>query len=69
MVTVVTNKNFVMNPVGLGDTVFNTTHKLGLDKLAELYTKLSGRPCNCASRQEALNKLVPYKGVTDEHLG
>ena len=45
---------------GLGDTIANLTHATGADKLAELYTKLTGKPCNCAARQDALNKLVPY---------
>lgn len=45
---------------GLGDTVAKVTKATGLDKLAELYTKVSGKPCGCASRQEALNKLFPY---------
>lgn len=45
---------------GLGDTVAKITHATGLDKLSELYTNITGRDCGCASRQEALNKLVPY---------
>ena len=45
---------------GLGDTIFKITHATGLDKLAELYTKVTGKDCGCKSRQEALNKLVPY---------
>lgn len=50
--------------VGLGDTVAKVTHATGLDKLAELYTRFTGKPCGCNSRQEALNKLFPY-GVTE----
>ena len=49
---------------GLGDTVAKITHATGLDKLADIYTGLTGKPCGCASRQEALNKLVPY-GVVE----
>lgn len=45
---------------GLGDTIAKITHATGLDKLAEVYTQVTGKPCGCASRQEALNKLVPY---------
>ena len=45
---------------GLGDTVAKITHATGLDKLATLYTSITGRPCGCTSRQEALNKLIPY---------
>lgn len=45
---------------GLGDTVYKITHTTGLDKLAEMYTKITGKDCGCKNRQEALNKLVPY---------
>ena len=45
---------------GLGDTIANITHATGLDKLATLYTQVTGKPCGCQSRQEALNKLIPY---------
>jgi len=50
---------------GLGDTIANITHATGLDKLAELYTKITGKPCGCGSRQEYLNKLFPY-GVVEK---
>lgn len=45
---------------GFGDTVAKFTHATGLDKLAEAYTSITGKPCGCSSRQEALNKLLPY---------
>lgn len=50
---------------GLGDTVAKVTHATGLDKLAALYTEITGKPCGCHERQEALNKLLPY-GVREE---
>jgi hypothetical protein len=50
---------------GLGDTVAKITHATGLDKLAALYTEITGRPCGCAQRQDALNKLFPY-GIKEE---
>jgi len=50
---------------GLGDTVAKITHATGLDKLAEMYTEITGKPCGCSERQDALNKLVPY-GVKEE---
>ena len=50
---------------GLGDTVYKITHATGLDKLAEMYTKITGKPCGCAERQEALNKLLPY-GIKED---
>jgi hypothetical protein len=50
---------------GVGDTIYKITHATGLDKLAELYTKITGKPCGCAERQEALNKLLPY-GIKED---
>ena len=50
---------------GLGDTIAKITHATGLDKLAELYTHVTGKPCGCTKRQEVLNKLIPY-GVKEE---
>ncbi len=52
---------------GLGDTVAKITHATGLDKLAQLYTQVTGKPCGCTSRQEALNKLVPY-GIKEDNI-
>lgn len=46
---------------GLGDTVEKAMKAFKLNRLAELYTVLTGKPCNCRTRQEALNKLMPYK--------
>jgi hypothetical protein len=45
---------------GLGDTIAKVTKATGLDKLAEIYTKVSGKPCGCSNRQAALNLLFPY---------
>jgi hypothetical protein len=50
---------------GLGDTIAKITHATGLDKLSNLYTQITGKPCGCAGRQEALNKLIPY-GIKEE---
>lgn len=47
--------------VGIGDTIAKITEATGLDKLAEMYMKITGKPCNCKNRQEALNLLFPYK--------
>ena len=48
-------------PRGLGDTVAHLAHAVGADKVAELYTHVTGHPCNCGARQDALNKAFPYK--------
>lgn len=46
---------------GLGDTLAKITHKTGLVRIAEAYTKITGRDCGCGQRQQALNRLKPYK--------
>ena len=54
-------RNGTLNdPKGLGDTIATVTAATGIDKLAELYTRLTGKDCGCKERREALNKLVPY---------
>lgn len=45
---------------GLGDTVASVIDVTGLGVVAALYKKITGKDCNCKTRQEALNKLVPY---------
>jgi hypothetical protein len=47
--------------IGLGDTIAKITKATGLDKLAEMYTKITGKDCGCKTRQEYFNKLLPYK--------
>lgn len=57
----------VMNkPVskGLGDTIAKITHATGLDKLADIYTEITGKDCGCSKRQEFLNELAPYRSET-----
>jgi hypothetical protein len=39
---------------GLGDTIANITHTLGIDKLIP-------KDCGCDERREKLNRLFPYK--------
>lgn len=45
---------------GLGDSVAKVIHATGLNKVSEMYTSITGKPCNCKGRQEFLNDLVPY---------
>lgn len=47
-------------PRGLGDTAKTVFHALGIDRVAEIYTEITGKPCGCGRRQEDLNKIVPY---------
>ena len=58
----------VIVPRGLGDTIAKFTHATGIDKVAEFYTRVTGKDCGCKGRQEALNKLVPYSkdGIVDD---
>lgn len=46
---------------GLGDTIAKFTRATYLDALVEIYSGLTGRPCNCEQRREKLNRLVPYR--------
>ena len=42
---------------GLGDAVASLTHLAGVDRLAETYEDLTGKPCGCDARKEKLNSL------------
>jgi hypothetical protein len=66
MSTVPTQEVASIPSKGLGDTVAKITHATGLDKLAEVYTRITGKDCGCKGRQEFLNKLIPY-GVKEEN--
>ena len=46
--------------IGFGDTVEKFTHKTGLNKIAEAYTKVTGKDCGCSKRKDLLNKIFPY---------
>ena len=46
---------------GLGDTIAAFTQKTGIKAVVEKVSEVTGVPCDCASRQEALNVLIPYK--------
>jgi hypothetical protein len=46
---------------GLGDTVEKWIQAARLDKLAELYERLSGKKCRCPARKALLNRLFPYR--------
>ena len=41
----------------LGDMTTEVLQKVGIDKLARAYERLTGRPCNCKNRQATLNRL------------
>ncbi len=43
----------------LGDCVLDVTHFMGFDKVAEFYTKITGKDCGCKGRQNWLNEKFP----------
>lgn len=43
---------------GLGDTIAKFTHATGIDRVVHAVV---GGDCGCKKRQDALNKLIPYK--------
>ena len=44
-------------PKMLGDMTEAMLKKVGADKLAKYYERISGRPCNCAGRKQTLNNI------------
>ena len=46
---------------GLGDTVEDIIHILGLDRFAKLYTQISGKDCGCQKRKDSLNQIQMLK--------
>jgi len=44
-----------MKPTGLGDTIKNITSFTGIDKVVDKISDVTGVPCGCSERQEALN--------------
>ena len=45
---------------GIGDTLARQFGRLGADRLATLYKRLTGLDCGCADRQRDLNERFPY---------
>ncbi len=43
----------------LGDQVADFTHATGLDRLAHVYTQVTGQDCGCKQRQAWLNQHFP----------
>lgn len=46
---------------GFGDTVTKIAQKTGLDQVAKVYEKATGKDCGCKKRQDALNQAFPYQ--------
>ena len=45
---------------GLGDTIAKITKATGIKKVVETISKATDKNCNCAKRQETLNRFFPY---------
>tara|TARA_B100001559_G_C16303385_1_gene530691 strand:- start:193 stop:360 length:168 start_codon:yes stop_codon:yes gene_type:complete len=54
-------KDYIQKPKGFGDTLANGFKMIGVDKLADKYSQVTGKDCGCSKRQEKLNNLIPYK--------
>jgi len=48
---------------GLGDTVEKVTKLTGIKKVANVIQEVTGKPCGCNKRKEALNKMFPYTNL------
>jgi len=51
----------IMKSKGLGDSVAKFTKKTGIKHMVEKISDGLNIPCGCEGRQDALNKLFPYK--------
>ncbi len=45
---------------GLGDAVADAAKLAGFNRLAEVYTQITGKDCGCKARQQKLNQLFPF---------
>jgi hypothetical protein len=43
----------------LGDVIADVTHLTGIDQVAHLYERVTGRSCGCDERRQLLNRLFP----------
>jgi len=41
----------------LGDMTADMLKKIGADKLAKAYERVTGKPCGCSKRRKALNNM------------
>ena len=45
---------------GLGDTVEKITTVMGIKTVVDKVSQVSGKPCGCKERRDALNRAFPY---------
>jgi len=46
---------------GLGDTIEKITTVTGIKAVVEKVAEVTGKPCGCQKRKDALNKAFPYE--------
>jgi hypothetical protein len=51
------------SPEGLGDSLAALFAKIGADKAAKLFEKITGASCRCEQRRAWMNKWWPYKAA------
>jgi hypothetical protein len=47
-------------PKGLGDSVENFTKATGIKAVVDKVSEVTGKPCGCGERRDALNRMFPY---------
>lgn len=48
-------------PRGLGDVIHTAAEATGIKKIVDIVGDITGKPCNCPARREALNKLFSFE--------
>tara|TARA_R110000824_G_scaffold41309_1_gene122999 strand:+ start:588 stop:950 length:363 start_codon:yes stop_codon:yes gene_type:complete len=58
-----------MKSKGLGDSIERITKATGIKAIVDKISEVTGKPCNCNKRKEALNKLFPYsRQLTEDEI-
>ena len=55
------NGTVKMESRGLGDSIAKFTKATGIKRVVDRVSSGLNIPCGCEARQDALNKIVPYK--------
>ena len=50
-----------MKSKGLGDDIEKFTEATGIKNVVDTISRGLNIPCGCATRRDALNKILPYK--------
>jgi hypothetical protein len=52
--------NVTQRSRGLGDVIAKVTHYTGIAAVANAVSTVTGQPCGCGQRQEAMNNAMPF---------